>query len=309
MALGVGRAYGARRRWNMVRWVLILGLAVGLGCQEEGIIGDDDDVIWEDDDVTDDDASDDDASDDDASDDDASDDDASDDDVSDDDAGDDDAASSCNPWDPIDVNSASWTYDSQYQFSYEGENVDDVGEESVSTGGTTTFEGNTVYQRLGAFAGTQVSVTWTGFDDCTAAGNLDYGSEVLESYVGATVTTVNDSPVTYLPADPDTQTGYTWTHSYTQDVELDSPQGGESGSWAVVWNFAVVGTESVTVPAGLFNAIHIHADYDSEDFLGEHDGTLDTYWVEGIGLVKWDEQRPSEGGQYILRELSSYAGL
>ena len=299
---------------KMTRWAMILGLVMGIGCQETGTIGDDDDIIWEDDDAGDDDASDDDSndddvSDDDASDDDVSDDDVSDDDVSDDDAGDDDASSSCNPWDPIDVSGASWTYDSQYQFTYDGQSIDDVGEESVSTGGTTTFEGNSVYQRQGTFAGAQASADWTGFDDCTGAGNLDYGSEVLESYSSGSVTTVNDSPVTYLPADPDTQIGYSWTESYTQDVELDSPQGSESGSWAVVWQFEVSGMESVSVPAGTFNAVHIHADYDSEDFLGAHDGTLDTYWAEGIGLVKWDEQRPSEGGQYILRELSSYAGL
>jgi len=64
------------------------------------------------------------------------------------------------------------------------------------------------------------------------------------------------------------------------------------------------------VPAGTFNnAIHISATYQSQDPAGSHSGTLDTYWVKGLGLVKWDEQRPSEGGTYILRELQSYSGL
>ena len=76
-----------------------------------------------------------------------------------------------------------------------------------------------------------------------------------------------------------------------------------------MWSWEIVGLESVTVPAGTFDAVHIHADYNSMDQVGSHLGSLDTYWVRGIGLVKWDEQRPLETGQYILRELQSYSGV
>ena len=312
----------------MNSWPVLLVLIASLsllasGCQDSGSGGDDDDTYGEDDDdlAGDDDdmSSDDDAvgDDDDAvgDDDDAvgDDDDAvgdDDDAVGDDDdtVGDDDVDTSCNRWDPIDLQSASWTYSSSYHFYYDGQEVDDTGTETVSPGGATTFEGHNVEQRVGTFTGTQVTMNWTGYDQCGIEGNVDYGSYLTDAGGNGSVTTTNDIGVLYLPYDPDTMIGHTWNTNYTQTVAMEG--GGESDTtpYNVNWHWEVVGMESVTVPAGTYNAVHIHADYTSEDQIGEHGGTLDTYFVDGLGLIKWDEQRPNENGQYILRELESYSG-
>jgi len=110
--------------------------------------------------------------------------------------------------------------------------------------------------------------------------------------------------VRYLPDDPESQVGLSWTTTYTQDVSVN----GTASSYAVQWDWQVVGVASETVPAGTFDAVQVHADYISEDQLGTHEGTLDTFWAEGLGLIRWDEQRPAEGGTYIHRELQSYSG-
>ena len=292
---------------------------LAFGCQDSGSGGGDDDTYGEGDDDDDDVSSDDDVADDDDDnvgddDDNVGDDDDNvgddDDNVGDDDdtVGDDDVSTSCNEWDPIDLPAASWTYTSSYQFTYDGQAVDDTGTETVSPGASTTFEGTTVFPREGVYAGTQVTMNWSGYDQCGVDGNVDYGSYLMDTGAMGSVTTINVTGVLYLPNDPDTMVGHTWTTSYTQTVALEG--GGESDetSYNVSWQWEVVGMESVTVPAGTYTAAHIHADYTSEDQIGEHSGTLDTYWVEGLGLVKWDEQRASEGGQYILRELESYSG-
>ena len=289
---------------KMTRWYLalamigVVGLMLGPGCGESYNTGDDDDTYNEDDD---------DFSDDD---DNVGDDD---DNVGDDDdnVGDDDdtfSGTSCNNWDPIDVPGAQWVYSAQYQFYVQDQIQGDFGTETVTTGGSTYFQGYTVYQRLGSFQGQQYAVDWYGYNNCGAGGNVDYGSNVPDMGGQGAVLTINSPEVMYLPYDPDQAAGDSWTSTYTQMV--DSSQG--SGSWPANWNWSVVGMESVTVPAGTFNAVHIHADYTTGDPIGDnHVGTLDTYWVEGIGLIKWDEQRSTwpQIPQYILRELQSYSGL
>ena len=286
----------------MVRWLLTFGSVMAflaLGCAGEYETSDDD-TYGEDDDAADDDAADDDVADDDASDDDASDDDASDDD-------DTTPGTSCNDWDPIDVPGASWVYQSEYNFILQGQLQGDFGTESVQTGGTTSFQGYTVFQRTGGFTGQQYSADWWGYNDCGAGGNTDFGSTaVVYATQQETVTTINSPEVMYLPYNPDQQSGYSWNATYTQTV--NTTQLG-SGSWAASWDYQIVGLESVSVPAGTYTAVHVHAEYTTGDPVGDHSGTLDTYWAENVGLLKWDESRPSETGQYILRELQSYSGL
>ena len=295
----------------MPRWLLLIAMAsflLALGCAAEYDTPDDD-TYGEDDDAGDDDTGDDDTGDDDTS----GDDDTGDDDTMPDDddttPGDDDTSpgTSCNEWDPIDIPTASWVYQSEYQFIYQGQLQGDFGTESVSAGGSTYFQGYTVFQRLGTFSGQQYSADWYGYNDCGAGGNIDYGSlAVVNAYQAESITTINSPEVMYLPYNPDQQAGYTWTSSYTQMVSGTTIG---AGSYSANWNWQVVGLESVSVPAGTFNGVHVHADYTTGDPLGDHSGTLDTYWAEGVGLLKWDEQRPSEVSQYILRELQSYSGL
>jgi hypothetical protein len=305
--------------------MILIGLLTALallasGCPDE-TVDDDDDTYGEDDDTGDDDttAGDDDTSttDDDTSttDDDTSttdDDDTSttddDDDTSTTDDDDDDVSTSCHPWDPIDIAGAEWTYASEYMFQYEADSHGDSGTEVVTAGGTATFEGANVFQRTGTFTGSQATVMWTGYDNCGVDGNVDHGSFFENAGQQGSGTTINSPEVLYLPYAPDAQIGYTWQSHYTQTLEAEAQGQGDSWDYEVHWIWEIVEMTSVTVGAGTFNAVHIHCDYTTEDPLGEHAGTLDTYWVEGLGLVKWDEQRPAETGQYILRELTSYSG-
>jgi hypothetical protein len=264
--------------------VLLSAVWLAAGCQDAGYI-DDDDTIHEDDDTGDDD---------------------------DDTGDDDDASASCNPWDPIDVAGASWSYTSSYTFVYEAETYTDTGVEEVWTDGTTTFAGATVFRRSGAFTGVQAGVTvdWEGYDTCDSDfGNFDHGSLVSYTPQSASITTVNSTPVKYIIASPDTLIGLYWTTAYDQTVELHGNGQTEVQDFAADWTWNTVAMETITVPAGTFSAVHIHADYDSADYIGPHTGTLDTWWAEGVGLLRWDEQRPAEGGQYIFRELQSYGGL
>ncbi len=217
---------------------------------------------------------------------------------------DDTGFASCHPWDPIDATGAEWVYTSSYTFQVQGSPQSDSGTETVQTGGSGTFQGATVQQRLGEFAGGAYQVDWTGYDSCEADGNHDHGSYVTDGGANIDLTTINTPSVLYLPADPDQQTGYTWTVTYDQQVDANA----QSDSWQVTWQFEVLGPATVTVPAGTFDAVQVRAEYDSEDYLGTHAGVLETWWVEGLGLVRWDEQRAAEGGSTILRELQSFSG-
>jgi hypothetical protein len=84
-------------------------------------------------------------------------------------------------------------------------------------------------------------------------------------------------------------------------------QGPQNYNASYAWR--VEGVENVNVQAGNFSTVHISASYTTTDPLGNHSGSLDTYYVEGLGLVLWEESRPQECGSYIRRELVSYSGL
>ena len=287
-------------RWSFLWMLLMAGSLIAFGCAGEYNTDDDDDTIADDDD---DDNGDDDDNDDDDDDNVDDDDDDNDDDDNDDD--DDNTGTYCNDFDPIDAVGASWTYNSSYTFMMQDGLQGDYGTEVVSSQGSTYHEGNAVYRRIGTFTGAQYTVNWTGYNQCEAGGNHDYGSSVIEAQGQLSVTTYNTPAVMYLPFNPGA--GDNWSAAYTQQVDMGDGNG--YAPFNVSWQFSVVGMQSVSVPAGQFNCVHVQANYTSADPIGNHTGTLDTYWAEGVGLVKWDEQRPGAEGQYILRELVSYNGL
>ncbi len=79
--------------------------------------------------------------------------------------------------------------------------------------------------------------------------------------------------------------------------------------WDVSGTFEVMGTESVTVTAGTFDALKIANTYSLTDNSGNgfsRDSTATSWWVNGLGVVKVTDQDDS-GRTWESRELQSYS--
>jgi hypothetical protein len=308
-------------RPQLLLHALLACLFVSLvGCPSRGRSNDDDDASDDDDSVS---GDDDDATGDD--DDTAADDDdtAPDDDdtaVDDDDTApdDDDTAADdddswdgtfCNPWDPIEAAGSSKTFNTELQ--QVGATV-----ETVTPLGVGTFMSQSLWQ---------IATTLVASDGTTGTGNywLDCNDATGDVFaVGWDLSEPSQGlsgTAQYAPArkilSGNTAVGTTWTISQTESVTVM----GTPVTLNLSMIYEIDRTETVTVPAGTFDAIVVVADYTIVDpsgqiLQGTFHGVEETYFVEGLGVVLIDHQREDSAGSgsmvlFEYKELTSYSGL
>lgn len=213
---------------------------------------------------------------------------------------------SYSPWEPIDLVGAVWTYSTTLSLYDNGVVVQDTGTETIEVTDRTYSPIYEVFVLTEQFIGPGIERECTRYYGPRYTGNAEYGYECTA--VGVYNEEAEFVPeVTYLPYNPDQQVGNNWSNVYTSVTALTQVgQAPQNSNFSHSLESSIVGMETLTVPAGLFNVIHVHWEYEIEDFWGPHEGYVDAYWAADIGLVKWDEQRPSEMGQYVLKELISY---
>lgn len=145
---------------------------------------------------------------------------------------------------------------------------------------------------------------------CTDAGliQLEAGlQDVIAQITGAngtvTVTRDHNEGLT-LPRD--LQPGATWSQFVAWRALSDS--GTHTGSFNV--QYTAMGVEVVTVPAGTFDAMHIHAVIDSDITSGTHVAwtyTVDLWFAPDTGLVRTEGASDLRGVEFTdTLELESY---
>jgi hypothetical protein len=158
-----------------------------------------------------------------------------------------------------------------------------------------------------SFPSGSMATHWT----CTSDGivSYDFGT-ISSSEVSATVSMdVVDSSGVWLPSAELLTPGYSWTNNYTTKVSTSALGASVDMESTTNESMTVVGTESVSVPAGTFDALRVDGTI-SSTFSGPMGAipsstTNSSYWyVEGVGVVKYTYNTSgySGGGQ-----LTSYS--
>jgi hypothetical protein len=192
-----------------------------------------------------------------------------------------------NPYIPV-VESATWT--SNVSFGQ----LSTAQEDTITDVGTDAFLVET------KAAGTSVVVTWT----CTADGVLwlqtDGGMFSAVSQ-DATWSTNSFSGVT-IPKE--IQPGDTWSSSQEMTA---SDANGNSQTFTINANYQAVGIESVSVPAGTFDAMRIDFVMTFTGADAESSFEFSDWFVENVGLVKSAAQQITGGSLSFSQELASYS--
>jgi hypothetical protein len=149
----------------------------------------------------------------------------------------------------------------------------------------------------GSGATITISVAGFSFDThwtCTSGGVASYDFHLGASDFGADVTLdVTDTSGTWLPPAEELTPGASWSNSYTTHVT--SAAGGVSIDFTSVTNdsFSVVGAETISVPAGTFDAVRVDSTgttttSGSIPIPIAPTSTQFSYWfAEGVGIVRY----------------------
>ena len=174
--------------------------------------------------------------------------------------------------------------------------------------GTDTFAGETMYTLSDTVsAGTMYAWSGVAYIRCNDSGNDGmylYGWDV---YVQGTPLALEFSaPRMYLPADSQIGTAGSWTYSY--ETYLDMGTGPTPVQISGEYN--ELGFESYSLPDGSsVSAYHLEQRYFVDGGTsGSNSGTLEQWWVEGLGLVK-EVNEQDNGVTALVRELTSFSGL
>jgi hypothetical protein len=158
-----------------------------------------------------------------------------------------------------------------------------------------------------ALAGASMTAHW----NCSAAGivSYDFGSLSVSSLGEVANMEVVESSGAFLPAADLLAPGYSWPDNYTVTMHV-SAEGSEldltttsSGTWTAV------GMETVTVPAGTFEALRVDGtnNITMSGFMGMEPVTINVnsshWYAEGVGMVRYtvSSEGTDSGGQ-----LTSY---
>lgn len=144
---------------------------------------------------------------------------------------------------------------------------------------------------------------------CRAAGS-NTGMYITE-WQGTTAGSPPSSAMRYLPAEADMGTVGSWSYAFTAGID---PLGiGFPTDVAFEGTFAEVGFETVELYDGtFFDAYHIRNTFsETADFLGtpfNQTGTIDAWYVKGLGLVKETIVNDADGAVVLDRTLMGYYG-
>lgn len=188
-----------------------------------------------------------------------------------------------NPYVPA-VEGATWTSNVHSELG------DDTQIDTVTDAGSDAFLVETVVRDL------DYVITWS----CTPEGLLwlqtDGGMFSAIFQVEGTTSTWETVSYSGVSLPKNIQPGDAWS-SFEQLNVTDSTG---SRSYDIAIDFHAVGIESVTVPAGTFNALHIDLTMSWTSQYGEVSVPISDWFAAGVGLVK------SSAGSSLL-ELVSYS--
>jgi len=211
--------------------------------------------------------------------------------------GDIDEDASCNDFRPFGAGtSANRVYNTT---SYDGAAYT----ETVTVTSWTPASGAATVQRT--MLGSSGS-SWTITENlqCATTGEVSLTGYGLTDGGLTTLTVAYSAARTELLAVADMSPGTTWSYGYDASDAL-------IGSlWTVSGTFEVIGTETVTVPAGTFDALKLENTYSLVDTSGSgfsRDSTATSWWVSGLGVVKVSDA-DAAGRTWEDRQLQSYTG-
>ena len=203
----------------------------------------------------------------------------------------------CNLYAPLSNGSSA-----QLDYAMYREAVDYTETITLSTWDATSGEAVVVRSLVDGWGLTQqLNETWT-CDPTT--GVAAWGFEYYQ-YGSLSATVAYSNERVFLQPEGSMVPGYSWTYAYeTADATWGS-------LWSAEGTYTVVGTESVTVTAGTFDALVITNEYVTTDLLGggsyDYMGTVTMYYVPKLGLV-YSEDIDPRGQIFETRELLSYSG-
>lgn len=185
----------------------------------------------------------------------------------------------------------------------------------------STTEGTSTWS-VGSAAGTADSaqatmsivvpeITMTTHWDCTSEGIISYDfGNISVAEMGEVVTMdVTDSSGVFLPAASLLAAGYSWSDNYTLVMHVTAEGVSLDTTMSAAESWTAVGMESVSVPAGTFEALRIEGteNISMSGFMGM--GGVDTvvsatFWfAEGVGIVRYTS---ASAGYTSVGELTSY---
>jgi hypothetical protein len=176
--------------------------------------------------------------------------------------------------------------------------------ETVTITGWNAASGAATVQRV-MLGSTGSSWTITENHQCSTTGEVSMSGYGLSDGGFTSATVAFSTARTDLLAVADMSPGTTWSYSY------DASDAVLGGLWSVSGTFEVVGTESVTVTAGTFDALKLDNTYTLVDSSGrgyDRTSTASSWWVNGLGVVKVSDTDAS-GRTWESRELQSYSGF
>lgn len=207
---------------------------------------------------------------------------------------------------PFTVPGVTWTYATADNDGHTGSLTDTVV-------GPTTFNGQNVYELDSGVNG--AVRTFVGFD---GAGNYVTFGSISHLGSGVTETVTYTQPGDGYPAQLNAGVPVTTMAAYTYvDISATNPELNSTTNYTDTQTVTLVSdaTESVTVPAGTYDAYHVHLTSSETDVtdVGTDISTTDAdgYFVAGIGLVKLINH-PTENGNNstpgFTYELSAFTG-
>jgi len=125
---------------------------------------------------------------------------------------------------------------------------------------------------------------------------------------GAASPAVFSTPRMYMPAEADIGNAGSWNYNYSTSIDLGMGAMSVSSSGT----YEEIGFESVTLFDGSrVNAWHVQQTYNTQlsgSLPQSFEGTIDSWWVDGLGLVK-EVNLDNTGSTFMTRELTGYSGL
>jgi len=154
-------------------------------------------------------------------------------------------------------------------------------------------------------------LTMTANWNCTSEGivSYDFGTISIAEMGEIVSMDVTDTSGVFLPAASLLAPGYSWSNSYSLAMSIMAEGTPLDTTMSAAEAWTAVGTETVTVPAGTFEALRIEGteNISMSGFMGM--GGVDiairsTYWyTKGVGIVRYTSV--SEGSSSV-GELTSY---
>jgi hypothetical protein len=138
-------------------------------------------------------------------------------------------------------------------------------------------------------------------------GTVTYSYEDIP--LAGSIVTELSPPRMYLPAEADIGSSGSWSYSYTDSMLIDAGTGSTTPlTQNITGTYTESGFEEYTLYDGtVVEAYKLVNEYSSSDGTTTVTGTIEQWWVKGLGLVK--ESHIRDGSELSAKELTAHTGL